>query len=142
MSEAVLHRIVRDQDRRQDIGNVIPCLTREERICSPEIPLARTGDRTIYVSFAAVVPGHRKLPVSVSVEQELQITSGCTRRFIKTVAFIDVRSAAQAVTGTRSRDELPEARGRSPGHRRRLPGALDLSQPRDVLRNSLFAEDT
>src|SRR5688500_12483373 len=141
MSKAILLRIIRDQNRRQNIRYVIACLTRQERVSGPEISLTRSGDSTIYVAFTAVVTRHREFPVSVSIEKELQVTRRSPGRLIKTVSLVDMSRPAETIASTCSRDELPQTRRCCPRHSGRFPATLDLAEPRNVLRNSLFTED-
>ena len=95
MTETILLRIVREQDRRQEIRHVNAGFLREIRVREPEILYACTTDRPISIALAAVVGGHCEFPVPViSVCQELEITGRSTRSFIKAIAFVNVGIAA------------------------------------------------
>src|SRR4029079_1275159 len=130
MSKSILVRTIGDQDRCKNVRDVIPCFLGQILIRRPEIHYARASDGTVDVTFAGVIRGHRKLPVAViAIGKEFQITSGSSRRFVKTVSLVNIRCAQQTKPCARSWDELPEPGGRRPRKSRRFPCALDLAEP-------------
>src|SRR5262249_2866985 len=142
--EAVLFRVLGDEDHRQDIRNVIAGLLWDQtaRIDLPEIRVPRTGDRGIDAALAGVVSRHRQLPVAViPVGQPFQVTGRRSRGLFKARTFVDVIVLAQSVAGAGLRNELPQTYRRGPRTGDRRPGALNLAQPGDVLRDALFLEN-
>src|SRR5437773_824065 len=63
------------------------------------------------------------------------------RRLIKTVALIDISRPRESITSARARNKLPKPRSRRCRKCRGLPGALDLSKPRHILRHAFFLKD-
>src|SRR5205085_11278457 len=82
-----------------------------------------------------------QLPVVVATVEPLQVARRSPRRLLEAVALVNVGGLAQAEARAGAGDELPEAGGRRLRARGRTPGALHLTEPRDVLRHALLAEN-
>ena len=139
--ETVLFRILCDQYRRQDVGNIVSRFLCDVGIDRPEVCGARSRNATVNVAGARVVGGHRQFPVSVVTGGEaLQIFGGRSCRLLKTIPLINPRRLAQTKLSPSAGDKLPQARSGGPRHCLGLPGALYLAQPGDINRHAFFLE--
>ena len=97
-------------------------------LCLPAVLV----DRALHVAFAAVVGRQRQLPVAEAVVQELQVVERGAGRRQHVAAAVVPPGLLQAVLAAGGRDELPHAGGAHARVGRRVVGALDHRQQRDL----------